>query len=126
MFSQIYEQSKKDPDWQVYNLGIGSSASVLTLNVMKSNVFSSFLQPKGGLLSDLNEIVETVEVPRCRLDAHLKSLNVKYKNILLKTDTQGYDLEVIKGAEGILDDVQAIVAELSSCRFTKGPLVTRT
>lgn len=120
MFSQIQEQAKKDPDWKVFNLGIGSSASVLTLNVMRSNVFSSFLQPKDGLLSDLNEVVETVEVPVARLDEHLKSLNVKYRNILLKTDTQGYDLEVIKGAEGILDDVQAIVAELSFVQIYEG------
>ena len=33
--------------------------------------------------------------------------------LLLKSDTQGYDLEVLEGAAGVIDRVEALVVELS-------------
>ncbi len=46
-------------------------------------------------------------VPTIRLD----ELDLPPGNILLKSDTQGHDLQVIDGAEGLLDRVAAILVE---------------
>jgi hypothetical protein len=39
--------------------------------------------------------------------------NIPHPRVLLKTDTQGWDLEVIEGARGCLHHVVAVQAELS-------------
>jgi len=113
MYSKVVQKSHRDKNWRAYNFAIGKEETMLTLNIMRSNVFSSFLKPKEGLLSDLNAVVSTIEVPVKRLDEVIKSLDVPYKNILLKTDTQGFDLDVLMGAEGIIKNTEAIVCEIS-------------
>ena len=48
-----------------------------------------------------------------RLDTLLES-QTKFKNAqFLKLDTQGYELQVLKGAEGLLDSVEVILLEAS-------------
>ena len=41
------------------------------------------------------------------------------KNILLKIDTQGYELEILKGAEQTLKYIEAIYAEVSLVELYK-------
>ena len=113
MYGTVVKRSKGDKNWRAYNFAIGKEETILTLNIMRSHVFSSFLKPKEGLLSDLNAVVSTIEVPVKRLDEVIKSLDIPYKNILLKTDTQGFDLDVLMGAEGIINNTEAIVCEIS-------------
>ena len=59
------------------------------------------------------------------LDAVLDEIRIQYdveRRLFLKMDTQGYDLEVIKGAEKSLSEILAIQTELS-CQniYTKMP-----
>lgn len=42
------------------------------------------------------------------------------RSILLKTDTQGFDLQVFRGASGIMNNVAALVCELSLRSLYKG------
>lgn len=112
----IKEKYKNDPQVKVYNLALGESESVLKLNVFKSSVFSSFKQPTDFSKSNYKEHVseyETIEVPIKRLDEILMAELKDSKKIMLKVDTQGFDLEVVKGATKILDRVVAINFECS-------------
>ena len=45
---------------------------------------------------------------------------MKNKNLFLKIDTQGYEFEVIKGAEKILNQFQGILVEVSLTHLYKG------
>ena len=113
MFSLLDRLASKDKNWTAFNVALGKEDSSLKLNVMRSSVFSSFLQPKVGLLEESNGIVDVIDVPVNRLDELVKSIDHRASKILLKTDTQGFDLEVIQGAMGILENVEVIVSEVS-------------
>lgn len=52
-----------------------------------------------------------------RLDSLTTSAN------LLKLDVQGFELEVLEGAKGILDTTEVIPTELSLYNFQQNPLI---
>jgi len=65
---------------------------------------SSFLPLHG------NCPAETIDVPVKRLD---EALDRKENRIFLKMDTQGYDLNVIEGAAGIVRRIVGLQSEIS-------------
>lgn len=52
-----------------------------------------------------------VSVPVRRLDSVLKPKNIK-KPCLLKIDTEGYELDVLEGARGLLSHIDCVVVEV--------------
>lgn len=105
--------------WQVEAQALGNTRGPQTFNVMQNTEMSSFLQPDhsrvGNLLQDHNKIEGVVDVDVTTVDAVLPDLMVKYgsKNIYLKMDTQGFDLEVLKGAAASLPGIAALQTEAS-------------
>jgi FkbM family methyltransferase len=57
-------------------------------------------------------VIDTLEVPCGPLSDYLRDDDLGQKN-LLKVDTQGFELQVLRGAEGLLDRFSAIYCELS-------------
>ena len=106
-----------DPRWRAHRLALGSAPGHAQINVARESNFTSFLEPNQFSVDRFGgsavERTETVEV--ARLDAIFADVtaHVDAPRVLLKTDTQGWDLEVIEGAAGILDHVVALQAELS-------------
>ena len=80
---------------------------------MKDSVFSSLQQPANALFGEQIEIVDTADIDVDRLDSVLRSHASSFRRAFLKTDTQGYDLEVLNGAEAIFDRVEAVQVELA-------------
>jgi len=114
-----------DSNWEVFPFALGSSDKTLAINVMRSNQFSSFLMPDHTVIKDYKDTntVDHQEVVSVRqLDTLMGELKRKWRvqNIYLKLDTQGFDLEVIKGAEKILGDVFALQSEVSVQRIYSG------
>ena len=116
-FAALKARAADDPAWRVHHLALGRAAGTATLNVARESNFTSFLEPNdfsvarfGGSAVDRREEVEVA-----RLDAVFGELtaHVAAPRVLLKTDTQGWDLEVIEGAAGVLEHVAALQAELS-------------
>jgi hypothetical protein len=93
------------------------------MHVAKKSVFSSFLRVNdfSRFLPDSVATGEE-EVEVVRLDAVFDEVcgHVPNPRVLLKTDTQGWDLEVIAGATGCLHHVVALQAELSVQRIYEG------
>ena len=56
-----------------------------------------------------------VTVPQKRLDSVLEADSIP-RPALLKIDTEGYELEVLKGASGILDHIDYVITETSVLR----------
>lgn len=116
-FAALRERAADDPAWRVHHLALGREAGSATLNVARESNFTSFLEPNafsverfGGSAVDRREDVEVA-----RLDAVFGALaaHVAAPRVLLKTDTQGWDLEVVEGAAGVLEHVVALQCELS-------------
>jgi hypothetical protein len=51
------------------------------------------------------------------LNNFFKDIDYKNKKILLKSDTQGFEMEVLKGAEDVIDCISVIQIELDFMKF---------
>jgi len=119
--AQLDARRSSDREWQVEPFALGSTSQRAVIHVMKSPGLSSLKSPDLGAMNMLLpapefggvEGEETIEVRR--LDELVPSLPAlrQAKRALLKTDTQGFDLEVIRGARDFLAQTVAIQVELS-------------
>lgn len=116
-FEALNARAERDPRWHVSRLALGSAEGRARLQVARESNFTSFLRPTrfsldwfGGSVVEREEEVEVR-----RLDTVFEALlaHVAEPRVLLKTDTQGWDLEVIEGARGCLDRVAALQIEVS-------------
>lgn len=69
-----------------------------------SGITSSFLERQ-----DMKDVIKTM-VKIDKLDNFL--LDKKFKNTLLKIDTEGYELEVLKGSEKLLKNIDYCIIEV--------------
>jgi FkbM family methyltransferase len=114
-----------DKLWRVHHLALGAAAGEASFNVMEHSQFSSFLQPTSAdvaIFSDTNKVARQVTVRVGTLDDVLPELlrEAPAARIFLKLDTQGFDLEVLKGAEGVLGGIAAVQIEASVRRIYEG------
>lgn len=118
---ECYEHLKKQQseNWKIYRLALGSEQKMLDINIANKSVFSSFLKPNEYSDQRFNQSAKTnrteqVEVKR--LDDILDGIiTIEQPRIFLKLDTQGFDLEVLKGATKSLHHVAGLQSEIS-CR----------
>ena len=108
----------EDPEWEVHDLALGAANEERKLNVMRADDFSSFLSPTGAAVNDgfaRSNVVESVEpvIVRRLDDLVARGLCVGPGGVWLKLDTQGWDLEVMRGAAKTLDTVSGLQIELS-------------
>ncbi len=115
-FDKLQRAASSDTKWQTFNHALGSQQNRVTLRLNAGSNFNS-LQPArsemmdrfAGLKSSGHEDV-AIE----RLDEVLDKLGIDNNvPIFLKSDTQGHDLEVLKGAGRRLQQVQALLLEMS-------------
>jgi FkbM family methyltransferase len=99
-FQQLRTNCHQLAGWNGFNIGVGARNETLKLLENSHADMSSFLAPNTSAWGD---IVRTVEVPVMMLDAFAETHNITQID-LLKTDTQGFDLEVFKGASQLMRD----------------------
>ena len=121
----LKDRAHSDPNWLVEGCALGTAPGTLKLNVMTDTQFSSFLAPSHrevSLFRDHNKVSEQIEVEVRTLDTVISMVRDRFgaKNIYLKLDTQGFDLEIIKGAEQHLNQIQALQFEASVRRIYDG------
>lgn len=112
----LRESARHDARWIVYDCALASSPGTASFNVMAKPVFSSFLTPDDAhtaAFRDKNSISRTIEVPIRTLDGVVAELASPPRRAYLKLDTQGSDLEVLRGASSTLPRVVGLQSELS-------------
>src|SRR5262249_10277780 len=121
----LRERARSDRNWHIEGYALGSSEGSLPIKVMVSDQFSSFLEPDNSRIQDYDGLnvpdhVETVAVHT--LDAVLPGLRERlgFARPYLKLDTQGFDLEVLRGAGRSLAGVPALQTEASVIGIYKG------
>jgi FkbM family methyltransferase len=109
-FLLLSESLQGDPNWRGHHIALGSRDMTATMHVPAESVMSSLLPP---LRTFPGTQMEEVEVRR--LDALLPTLIEEIANprIFLKMDTQGYDLEVFRGAECCHNMILGLQSEIS-------------
>lgn len=116
-FEVLENVAKRDNRWRVFRYALGAVNGRLLINVTEKSVFSSFLTPKEDSQKRFpqNRVERREEVEVRRLDGILAGCfsGIESSRIYLKMDTQGFDLEVVKGAECILARILALQTEVS-------------
>ncbi len=113
----LNHRCSRDSRWTGYHYALGSDDTTREINVTESTSFSSFLLPNDwGRKTFLGSAVKKMEtVTVRRLDGILGEVtaHIDRPRIYLKMDTQGWDLEVFRGARGCRDDIMVLQTELS-------------
>lgn len=121
----LQARAREDADWHVEGYALGAEDEQKAINVMVSDQFSSFLEPDHRQVkefSDLNVASAQEAVAVRSLDVVLPALQQRlgFRRPYLKLDTQGYDLEVLRGAGESLPAVRALQTEASVLGIYKG------
>ncbi len=111
VFSALEAAFRGDPRWRGYRIALGSESGTGTINVIPNlTVMSSLLTPRGRWTKIEQEIVEIR-----RLDDLLDEIlsPVPDPRVFLKMDTQGYDLQVFRGAGACTSRIHGLQSELA-------------
>jgi FkbM family methyltransferase len=109
-FRVLEEIHRNDPLWRGYPIALGSARETRPFYVHPNSSLSSFLLPTQG---SSNVAATTVAVQRLDDIVDIIVSGLPDPKILLKLDTQGWDLEVVRGAETTLRCVLALLSEVS-------------
>jgi FkbM family methyltransferase len=120
-FEQLQKTSVGDIQWQVYNIGLGSTDGQSVINISKNSVSSSILDINSILVETAPETgyIATEDIQINRLDTFMKEITFK-RRLFLKIDAQGFESEILEGAEGCFNDIFALQLELSCISLYKG------
>jgi FkbM family methyltransferase len=118
-FATLSKVRSSDKAWRGYNIALGAEDSQLEMNIYSGSVFNSFLKPVEDDTARFHDITQVVRVERVavrRLESVLDELLAARPNarIFLKMDTQGYDLQVVRGAGNRLSAIRALQTELAA------------
>ncbi len=111
-------RAQHSPNWAIEGYALGATEGTAKLNVMKESVFSSFLAPDNlqvAAYATQNQVVRQEIVAVRTLDRVFDDIERQYasRSVYLKLDTQGFDLEVLRGAPRTLQRVTALQTEAS-------------
>ena len=118
-FAALSRRAAQDERWIVRQVALGRETGTADINVMEKTNFSSFLTPSAYAAETFGSesaITATEAVEMNTLDGVINELLVDIANphIYLKLDTQGWDLEVLRGATRCLPSIDALQTELAA------------
>jgi len=117
-FSKLKAAASRDPNWKTLNFAVGVANETKAINIMTSSEFSSFNKPSSvetSMFDHDNSIVATENVAVRRLDMVIDELGLRgqLKNCFLKSDTQGFDKNVLEGSGSYLNEIRLLQLEMS-------------
>jgi FkbM family methyltransferase len=123
VYARLAEKAAKDPLWTGHCLALGDRDGELPINVTQRSTMSSFLTRDESRLRDrgydyllkVTDVVRTESVPIRRLDTVFDEVvpDPQHARLFLKSDTQGFDMQVMAGAARTLARVMLLQIELS-------------
>jgi len=122
----LRKASYNDPHWEAApRTAIGSQNGEIEINVAQNAVSSSILPMHTAHVVAAHEskYIGVERVPLRRLDSVAAAYIQPHSVAFLKVDTQGYEDQVLKGAESILDRIVGIQLELSTVPLYAGQLL---
>jgi FkbM family methyltransferase len=116
-FEELRKAASGDSQWKCFKLALGSKAGNASIRVAQGTELSSFLKPTHHChkFGDQAKKVGDELVSVRRLDEFLTETvpELERRRIFLKVDTQGFDIEVIKGLGEDLHFISALQSEVS-------------
>mgnify|MGYP001122910860 CR=1 FL=1 len=117
-FEKLKVHCRDLPDVTPWNFGVGSINTTLPFLENEHSVMSSFLSPYKGCHG---KIIQSTDVKIITLDSFSEKQKIEYIHIL-KSDTQGFDFEVFKGAGRLMKEnrIGLIYFEFTFSEMYKG------
>lgn len=113
-YSELSVVAGNDNNWYIYNVAVGATISETTINISRNSHSSSILPVKEWALKEEPSITyvgdELIQVTT--LDAFLQQEKIT-TSVFLKVDTQGFELEVLRGALASISQIPLMQLELS-------------
>jgi FkbM family methyltransferase len=125
-FTKLRERAEQDRTWHVYQCALGSQSGVKQINISANLPSSSFLQLEERNSQELPvdiTMTRTEQVEVQTLDIALATKLPSYRSVFLKVDTQGYESEVLAGAEDTLRKCRLVQLELSLVSIYQGEML---
>lgn len=126
VYQVLRRKSRRHSLWSVYNYALGPSECSATINIAENGGASSSILDiaRPHVDADPSSRYIREELINVRtLDQMLsKHYSADVPEFVLKLDVQGYELEVLKGAEEVFDSglIRGIQVELSFCELYHG------
>lgn len=122
-FEQLQSAAADDPQWEVVRSAVGATAGSLTLHVSKGSIFSSALRIlDNAVAADGNaKQIGDEEVSLVTLDEVLAGRD--YAGLAVKIDVQGFERDVLDGAERSLSVAKVVEMELSPRPVYEGQML---
>ncbi len=119
----LSEAAGRDPKWRVHPRGaIGDHDGEIEINIAGNSVSSSVLpmMESHSSAAEGSAYVGVESVPLRRLDSVAPTYLAKSRRPFLKTDTQGFEWQVLDGAVATLPKIRGILCELSLVPLYEG------
>jgi len=121
--AELERAAARDGNWVAApRVAVGAVPGRLTINVSAEPGMSSALPFTVGAarVFDGDRTVAQETVSLTTVDALLAEYAAPADRVFVKSDTQGYDLEVLRGAAGSLDRIVGLQVEASLCQIYEG------
>jgi len=119
----LVRKSATDPNWIIApRCALSDHEGVVEILVAEGSSLSSVTEPTRTMSDALPKAREAKreKVPLHRLDALLKKEVEAPGKVFLKIDAQGHDMEVLKGAEGVMHHIDGVKIEMSLLPLYEG------
>ena len=114
VYNELANKAAHDGRWTAHKLALGSKSGKTKINVFRNSVLSSMLPlNETGIRLDTMGFSHEEEVIVMTLDEFILKNIPEDSHVFLKMDTQGYDLEVFKGAKNFSEKLYGLQSELS-------------
>jgi FkbM family methyltransferase len=121
--SKLTQAAARDPLWTVApRMALGDHDGTLLMHVAGNSASSSALPMLDAHLRAAPEsaYIGSEKVRVSKLDGVAEELRVGGQNLFLKIDVQGFEPQVLRGAERLLDRIQGVQLELSLVPLYEG------
>ncbi len=119
----LQKKAEKDSNWTVLpSLALGDSNKDIEINISEASDMSSILPVSEELLIALPKAntVSTATIPMKTLDTLYDELNLDNKNVFIKMDTQGYEMNILQHGLQALKKAVGLRLEMSLFEVYEG------
>lgn len=126
--SKLSKAALNDADWSVHSrVAIGARKGEIEINIAENSLSSSVLPmlEAHSNAAAKSAYIASEPVPIVSLDSIAKKYLQPDSNLFIKIDTQGYEWQVLDGAEETLKRAKGVLCELSLVPLYKGQRLWR-
>ena len=114
-FNILNDRCSSYPNWSAENIALGDFNGNSSINISENSVSSSLLDilPDHTSSAPASKFIEKEDIRVVTLDQFFTVQNIKSSSIFLKLDVQGFEMEVLKGAQANFDKIKMLHVELT-------------